>query len=153
MVNATEMAKIFDTHLPHFMENAGTQKFIESCLNSRNSDYLNVGNKEDLIISKQKSGTWMHRVLALKFAAWLSSDFEVWVYKTIDDILFSRYKQMEENLKKSAQRKREIEELNDQLLEDERFKKLQRLQLEERQAAYTRSKEVKTQLDLFMNQN
>jgi phosphatidylserine/phosphatidylglycerophosphate/cardiolipin synthase-like enzyme len=47
MVNATEMAK------------SGNSRFLE----------------EDLIVSKQKSGTWMHRILALKFAAWLNPEF------------------------------------------------------------------------------
>lgn len=35
----------------------------------------------------------MHRILALKFAAWLSPEFEVWVYTTIEQILFGRYKE------------------------------------------------------------
>jgi len=43
---------------------------------------LNIESKEDLIISKQKSGTWMHRVLALNFAAWLEPAFDLWVYAT-----------------------------------------------------------------------
>ena len=33
----------------------------------------------------------MHRILALKFAAWLDPDFELWVYNTIDNILFGNY--------------------------------------------------------------
>ena len=82
MVNATEMAKVFNSNVGHFLANDGTKKFIEACLNNRNSDYLNVKTKEDLVIAKQNSGTLMHRVLAIKFAAWLSPDFEVWVWKT-----------------------------------------------------------------------
>ena len=84
MVNATEMGKIFKKKVSHFIENQNTQDFIKACLNSRNSYYLNVKTEEDLITSKQKTGTFMHRILALKFAAWLNSDFEVWVYATID---------------------------------------------------------------------
>ncbi|MDR1371256.1 MAG: KilA-N domain-containing protein, partial [Dysgonamonadaceae bacterium] len=59
-------------------------------------------NDEDLIVSKQKSGTWMHEILALKFAAWLDPDFEVWVYLTIRDILFGAYKEDEQTLKTIA---------------------------------------------------
>jgi hypothetical protein len=88
MINATQMAKIFGKEVKHFNENDKTEKFINACLISRNSDLLNVKKREDLIYSKQKSGTWMHRILALKFAAWLDPDFEVWIYSTIDKIIF-----------------------------------------------------------------
>ena len=87
MVNATQMAAIFGKLPKDFLKNEDTKSFIKSCLNKENSPYLNIKNESDLIISKQKSGTWMHRILALKFAAWLNSDFEVWVYITIDQIL------------------------------------------------------------------
>ena len=70
MVNATQMAKVFGKLVGHFLENESTKKFINSCLNNRNSDYLGVKTREDLVDSKQNSGTWMHRILALKFAAW-----------------------------------------------------------------------------------
>ena len=50
----------------------------------------------------QNSGTWMHRVLALKFAAWLSPKFELWIFKTIDDLLFGSFREDEETLRKIA---------------------------------------------------
>ena len=93
MINATEMAKAFGKSVGHFLENDSTRKFIAACLNNRNSDYLNIHSEQELISSRQKSGTWMHRILALKFAAWLSPEFEVWVYTTIEQILFGRYKE------------------------------------------------------------
>ena len=98
MVNATEMANIFGKLVKDFMDNDGTQKFIQACLrkakserekeenNNVNSDlnkvispFLNIKSEEDLYTSKQKTGTWMHQILAIKFAAWLDPDFEVWV--------------------------------------------------------------------------
>jgi hypothetical protein len=66
MANATEMAKIFNEDLNHFTRLEGTKKFIEACLKTPNLGFL---KEENLIISRQKSGTFMHRVLALKFAA------------------------------------------------------------------------------------
>ena len=48
----------------------------------------------------------MERSVALKFAAWLSPKFEVWVYKTIDEILFGEYIQV-----KAAKRRLQIENL------------------------------------------
>jgi len=152
MINATQMAKIFGEQVNHFMENDGTKKFIFECLKNRNSGFLGVEKEEDLVISKQKSGTWMHRVLALKFAAWLDPAFELWVYTTIDDLLFGRYRRMEESIRLAAARKNRIEELKNELRSnnDSRFAELERLELEDRQSAYSRGKEIKNQLELFM---
>jgi hypothetical protein len=90
MVNATEMAKIFGRDIEAFSRNESTKRFIYSALKTENSRFLGVKSRQDLITSRQKSGTWMHRILALKFAAWLDPDFEVWVYLTIDQLLQSR---------------------------------------------------------------
>jgi hypothetical protein len=56
----------------------------------REIPFLGIEKEDDLIISRQKLGTWMHRVLALKFAAWLHPDFEVQVYSTVDHLLYGR---------------------------------------------------------------
>jgi len=80
MVNATQMAKIFDKRMDNFTRTDETKKFIAECLNNANKRYLNIEKEEDLIVSMQKTGTWMHRILALKFAAWLSPAFEFWIY-------------------------------------------------------------------------
>jgi hypothetical protein len=111
MVNATEMAKIYGKHVNEFMSNEGTRAFINSCLKSGKSRFLEIEKEDDLIISKQKSGTWMHRLLALKFAAWLNSDFEVWVYSTIENLLYGRHIKMEQSYERTLSLQREIEEL------------------------------------------
>jgi len=149
MVNATQMAKIFDKRVDNFTRIDTTQTFIESCLKNANQRFISVKTEDDLFISKQKSGTWMHRILALKFAAWLNPDFELWVYSTIDHILFDRYKRIEDSLKISAQREKKIEELKERLAADPEYLELQRLELEERQAKYSRTRENRNQLDLF----
>lgn len=95
MINATEMAKVFNKDLFQFTKSEGTKSFIDSCLKPANAGLLGVKTEDDLIISRQKSGTFMHRVLALKFAAWLSPDFEVWVYSTIERLLFGRHVERE----------------------------------------------------------
>ena len=83
MVNATQMAKVFGKLPKDFLKNTDTQRFINSCMKraikKENSPFLNVKTKTDLVNTKQKTGTYMHRILALKFAAWLDPDFEVWV--------------------------------------------------------------------------
>lgn len=149
IVNATEMAKIFGKDVFQFTKSDHAKAFINSCLKPANASLLGVKQESDLIVSKQKTGTWMHRTLALKFAAWLDSDFEVWIYLIIDDILFGNYRRVEESLRISAERKNRIEALRQTLRDDEKYQELERLELEERQASYRRGKENKQQLNLF----
>jgi hypothetical protein len=101
MVNATEMAKVFGKDVFQFTRIDSTKEFMEACQKPQNCGLLGIEKEEDLIISRQKSGTWMHRVLALKFAAWLNSNFEVWVYMTIDRLLFGRHVEREQSLERT----------------------------------------------------
>lgn len=153
MVNATEMAKIYGKNVANFLRNEDTQNFTKVCLNNANSHYLNVEKEEDLVISSPKTGTFMHRILALKFAAWLNPEFELWVYKTIDYILFDYYKRIEESLKQSASRKNRMDEIKEKLRVNAEYQELEQLELEERQAAYNRGKQNRNQLDLFRDNN
>src|SRR5665648_34571 len=119
MVNATEMAKVFGKKINHFMENENTENFINACLNNRNSGFLGVKTREDLVVSKQKSGTWMHRVLALKFASWLNSDFEVWVWMTIDQIIFGFAIEIQDSISETVILKAKQDDLKNQLAKRE----------------------------------
>lgn len=152
MVNATEMAKVFNTDPFDFLRNKDAKRFVDECLKTENSRFLGIEKEEDLIISKQKSGTWMHRVLALKFAAWLDPAFELWVYKTIDDVLFGRYREMESQLKASAERKVQIEKLKRELAENETYQELEKLEKQEKEASYNRRTENSRQLKIFIEQ-
>lgn len=109
MVNATEMAKVFGRDLYQFTKSEDTKRFIEACQKPANAGLLGIVNTDDLINSRQKAGTFMHRVLALKFAAWLSPDFELWVYSTIEQLLFGHYAEREESLRKTIRLKEEAE--------------------------------------------
>jgi hypothetical protein len=93
MVNATMMAAIFGKDLFQYTKSQQTKSFLKSCLKPANAGLLGIKNKEDLIISRQKSGTWMHRIIALDFASWLDPDFKVWIYITIDKILNQAYRE------------------------------------------------------------
>ncbi len=108
MVNATQMAKVFGKEVARFMENDGTKKFILACLKTRNSAFLGVEKEADLYVSKQKSGTWMHRVLALKFAAWLNPEFELWVFMTIEQMLFGFAQSQEKSIERSVDLQKQI---------------------------------------------
>lgn len=149
MVNATQMAKIFDARMNDFTSNQDTKRFISECLNNGNSRFINVQKEEDLIVSRQKSGTWMHRILALKFAAWLNPAFELWVYSVIDELLFGHYREMEKVLRKTAEIRNRIDELREDLLDDPRFAELENLRLQDKQYARIRSLKTNDQLSLF----
>lgn len=146
MVNATQMAKLFDKKVEAFMRNEDVKSFIFECLKSENSRFLNVETEEDLYTSTQKTGTFMHRILALKFAAWLSPAFELWVFRTIDEILFGNMRMVEQSLKESASRKDAIDMRKEALKDNPDYLALQILELQERQAAYSRTKIAKAQL-------
>lgn len=113
MINATEMAKAFDKDLYQFTKSEDTKNFIEACNKPANAGLLGIVNESDLILSRQKSGTYMHRVLALKFAAWLSPDFELWVYSTIEKLLFGRHVEREQSFERTLIIQKELDELKD----------------------------------------
>lgn len=92
MVNATDMIKSFpEKRINNFLRNQQTK------------DFIRVLESDTLIsatIIKQggtEQGTWMHKLLAYKFAAWLSAEFELFVYKTFDNVLREElnYKQIQ----------------------------------------------------------
>lgn len=87
MVNATEMASVFKKLVEDFTRLESTKKFIASCLKPHFAEKLQVNDESDLIVKVQKSGTWMHRVLALKFAGWLNSDIDVWIHIVTNELL------------------------------------------------------------------
>ena len=90
MINATEMAKLFPTkQVGGFLRSIGAQEYIQ-LLEER---YGKEQNREVLRVVKggdyEIQGTWMDEKLALKFAAWLSPRFELWVYDRIQELLIS----------------------------------------------------------------
>lgn len=156
MVNATEMAKVFNKDLFQFTKSEGTKSFIDSCLKPANAGLLGVKTEDDLIISRQKSGTFMHRVLALKFAAWLSPDFEVWVYSTIERLLFGRHVEREKSFEKTISLQNELESLvmkPDKTGEDfERYIEVQKLLNREKSYRTSLTKESVNEMhSLFSN--
>lgn len=100
MVNATEMAKLFNKRTDHFLQNESTKQFIQELKVPEMSGILeskrllNRGCLDHKIIDNRgRNGIYFERRLALKFAAWLDVKFEVWVFSTLDEILFGNYKQ------------------------------------------------------------
>lgn len=91
MINATEMAKPFGKPVANFLRLKETKDYVE-LLEERYSD-VNIAPREVLRVikggdaSEILQGTWMDEKLALKFAAWLSPRFELWVYDRIQELL------------------------------------------------------------------
>ena len=85
-VNATEMAKAFDSRPADWLRSDQSERFIKALLNVRNCTY------EDLVIVKEGSplsggGTWMHEDVALEFARWLSPSFAIWCNDRIKELM------------------------------------------------------------------
>lgn len=113
MINATQMAKAFDKRVDVFMKSDHAKTFIsilEQTPNGGRSDQKIVDNRGHM-------GIWFERRLALKFAAWLNPEFEVWVYNTIDQILFGDYIRWKEAEKEKMRKKQQIESKRQQLLD------------------------------------
>ncbi|MEN0052007.1 MAG: KilA-N domain-containing protein, partial [Bacteroidota bacterium] len=101
MVNATQMAKPFKGKLvADFLRLKTTKEYI-LLLEERYGDSHIADsqlNREVLRVIKgglKNQGTWMDEKLALKFAAWLSPRFELWVYDRIYELLTTGQTQLE----------------------------------------------------------
>ena len=92
MINATEMARPFSKRVNNFLRMEGTKEYI-LVLESRYADSRNEEKREVLRVvqggTPELQGTWMDEKLALKFAAWLSPYFELWVYDRIEELLLT----------------------------------------------------------------
>ncbi|WP_044271556.1 KilA-N domain-containing protein [Bacteroides timonensis] len=144
MVNATQMANVFNRDLYQFTKSEDTKRFIETCLKPANAGLLEIVNRTDLIVSRQKAGTFMHRVLAIKFAAWLNPDFELWVYTTIDKILFGSYLDDEKSLKEIARIQTQISQKEQYLVDhpiQKEIEELKKAEQKERRLLDLRKKE------------
>ena len=117
MVNATEMAKMFNKRIDHFLKADHTKKFIKF-LEKESAEFTPNGVNSNLKIieTRGQSGTFMNEVLALKFAAWLDVEFEVWVYKRIQEVIFGNYKKHWEAHAIHEQAKLEMEKLKTEML-------------------------------------
>jgi len=84
MVNATEMAKPFGKLPANFLKTKEIQEYIEVLERYSNS------NNEKIVVVKQggkEQGTWIHELLAVRFAQWLDAKFSVWVDIQIKKLL------------------------------------------------------------------
>lgn len=96
MVNATDMARLYNKKPADFLRLDTTQNFIKEL----KSDVSQTHIKDNQIVTTIKGrfsdgrmqGTWMNEILALKFAAWLNPKFEVFIYRTFRNVLNEKFK-------------------------------------------------------------
>ena len=149
MVNATEMAKVFKKRIDFFLKTDHAKAFMEVLEFTPYGGNSEPLKRHEIIQTNHRHGTYLHRILALKFAAWLSPEFEVWVYASIEQILYGHYKEQAESIKETAHIDVEIEKLEKTLTETEEYLKIEELKLKKKQLAYRRTKANKNQMSLY----
>ncbi len=117
MINATEMARPFGREVKDFNKLESTNRFIEACLISEENSLIDLKDRSDFLLSVKNQGTYMHRILALKFAAWLDVEFEIWIYARINDILFGNYSIHRQKSIDIIKKKRELRQIEYQIQE------------------------------------
>lgn len=84
MVNATEMAKVFNKRPVDWLQNKQTEEYLNELAKVRKStlaDLVQVTRGGD------NPGTFMHEDVALEFARWLSPAFAIWCNDRIKELL------------------------------------------------------------------
>jgi hypothetical protein len=97
MVNATEMAKIFEKRVDHFTRSDHAKKYIKFL--SERTPNGGRSNKK-IVDNRGHVGIYFHRKLAIKFAMWLDDEFFDWVIDTIDEILHGKIEPIKNSFEK-----------------------------------------------------
>ena len=113
MVNATQMMKSFPSKkMNNFLRTSQTKEFIKLYSQDAKKRYGNDykvlrvvrgGNDPAL------RGTWMDERLALKFAAWLSPAFEIWVWDRIHELLATGQTSLQEEKERLEKERKGLE--------------------------------------------
>lgn len=148
MVNATEMAKLFKRRTKDFLKTDHAKAFIkvaERALNGAHSDSKLIDNRGHM-------GIYFNKRLALKFAAWLSPEFEYWVYSRIDEIIFGNYQKHWEAHAKQEIARVAMEDIKTEILHNptpESVAEYFKYEREYKDARNAKSKAIRNQLKLF----
>lgn len=87
MVNATEMARVFNKNPWKWLELHSTKAYIKALSENRSLAECQLvksirgGNDPEL------RGNWFHEDLAIEFARWLSPDFSIWCNDRIKELM------------------------------------------------------------------
>jgi len=144
LVNATEMAKPFNRKTELFLKSDHAKAFIEVANRQPNGGRI--------IDNRGRNGVYFNKRLALKFAAWLSPEFEYWIYSTIDEIVFGNYRRHWEAHAQQEVAKSAMQDLKHQILENptpQSVAEYFRHEQEYKDAKNAKSNAIRTQLKLF----
>ncbi|AMN78271.1 KilA-N domain-containing protein [Pseudomonas azotoformans] len=91
-LHATEIAERFGREPAQWLRLDSTKEYINRL--SERMEKSNVGKSHITLVKTRRgntstSGTWLHPKLAVKFARWLSVDFEIWCDEQIDALVRS----------------------------------------------------------------
>jgi hypothetical protein len=148
MVNATEMAKVFGKRIDHFLKSDHATEFINALELTPFGGSYDPLKRDEIIKTVNGVNTWMHRILALKFAAWLSPQFEVWVYSTIEKLMFGKHVEREKSFERTISLQKQLTLLRDKPHKTgEDFDRYLELEREIRNEKFVRSKLTKESLN------
>lgn len=169
MVNATQMANVFDKLPKDYLKAEKTKEFIKALeekygKNNSEKDVRPFEKNEiysDNILKVVKggknSGTWMHRYLALDFAMWLDAEFRLWVVETIEEILFGHsratFKSISNTVKLQEEKKTIIEKKDKTVADFERYLKIEdELKTEKSSRSKATKEKFQEMKDMFQEQ-
>lgn len=124
MVNATEMAKVYDKKVELFMKSDHAKSYIEAIILPPFGGRIGVNSMEDLVQNRGRNGLWMHRYLAIYFAMWLDPKFSIWVTVTIEELINGGSHQRKELLGETVRLKKIIAEKNELLKSNTDYQEL-----------------------------
>lgn len=90
MINATEMAKLFNRRTEDFLKTQTTKAFIEEMENN----VILPLKRGQIIDNRGRNGIWFCEELSLDFASWLDPAFKLWIYRTIKELLRGQTKRV-----------------------------------------------------------
>jgi len=84
MINASQMAAIFNKRTSDWLQNQSTKSFLTELSKVRKSVLADL-----VYVTKggNNPGTWMHEDVALEFARWLSPSFAIWCNDRIKELM------------------------------------------------------------------
>lgn len=122
MINATQMAGIFNKRTDHFLKSDHAKNYIKALEEFIKMEINQTPNGVRIISkvveNRGRNGVFFERRLALKFAAWLDVSFELWIYSTIDKIILGSYKEHKEATVEKIKAKEEAKQKKKELLKE-----------------------------------
>lgn len=155
MINATEMAKAFSKETRVFLKAGHVKSFISELKRVQGNGKQGVicaPNGAQIIQDRGRNGMYFCEELALKFAAWLSPEFEVWVYRQIKELTFGNYRKHWDAHMAEEKAKKEMATLKRQLLTEPTAELAEEYFLAEQRrdaAKNLKHKSMRAQLKLF----